>query len=86
MLCLEGSPSFYGARGFERAAWHGVEAASRRTPEPAMQVVLLDGHEPWMTGRVVYPDVWWRHDAAGLRDPELARLEKFFAIEIPPLD
>ncbi len=28
-----------------------------------------------MTGRVVYPDVWWRHDAAGLRDPDLASLE-----------
>ncbi len=28
-----------------------------------------------MTGRLVYPDVWWRHDSAGLRDPELAEVE-----------
>jgi putative acetyltransferase len=31
-----------------------------------------------MTGRVVYPDVWWRRDAAGLRDPLLAELEERF--------
>ena len=43
MLCLEGSPFFYGVRGFERAALHGLEAASRRTPEQAMQVARLDG-------------------------------------------
>ena len=29
-----------------------------------------------MTGRLVYPDVWWRHDAAGLRDPRLAEIEE----------
>ena len=31
---------------------------------------------PWMTGAVVYRDVWWEHDAAGLRDPYLARVEQ----------
>ncbi|WP_426244374.1 GNAT family N-acetyltransferase [Nocardioides sp. LHG3406-4] len=86
MLCLEGSPFFYGARGFERAALHGLEAASRRTPEQAMQVVLLDGYADWMTGRFVYPDVWWRRGAAGLRDPDLARLERLFDEHFPPLD
>ena len=25
-----------------------------------------------MTGALVYRDVWWEHDAAGLRDPDLA--------------
>jgi putative acetyltransferase len=28
-----------------------------------------------MTGQVIYRDVWWRHDSAGLRDPLLAQLE-----------
>ena len=36
----------------------------------------LDGYQSWMTGRLVYRDVWWRHDAAGLRDPLLAELEE----------
>ncbi|WP_457207837.1 GNAT family N-acetyltransferase [Nocardioides sp. P5_C9_2] len=83
-LFLEGSPSFYGSRGFERASVHGFEAPSRRTPEAAFQVVLNDSFEEWMTGRVVYPEVWWRHDAAGLRDPDLAFLEDLFARELPP--
>ncbi len=73
---LEGDPRYYGPRGFARASAHGCEAASRRTPDAAFQVVLLDAHEPWMTGRVVYRDVWWEHDAAGLRDPLLAQLEQ----------
>lgn len=36
---LEGDPRYYGARGFERASDHGCEAPSRRTPDPAFQVV-----------------------------------------------
>lgn len=82
-LFLEGSPAFYGRRGFTRASAHGFEPASRRTPDAAFQVVLHDGFGEWMTGRVVYPDVWWRHDAVGLRDPDLARLEELFARELP---
>jgi putative acetyltransferase len=64
---LEGDPRYYGRLGFERAAAFGCEAPSRRTPEAAFQVVRLADHEDWMTGRVVYRDVWWEHDAAGLR-------------------
>ena len=29
-----------------------------------------------MTGRLVYPDIWWRYDLAGLRDPRLAEIEE----------
>jgi putative acetyltransferase len=83
-LFLEGSPAFYGRRGFARGGGHGFEAPSRRTPEAAFQVVLQEGFEEWMTGRVVYPEVWWRHDAVGLRDPDLAFLEDLFARECPP--
>lgn len=73
---LEGSPAYYGRRGFERAGARGFAPASVRTPDGAFQVALLDAWEDWMTGRLVYPDVWWRHDAAGLRDPDLAELEE----------
>ena len=69
MLVLEGSPSYYGSRGFERATRHGIRPASARTPDAACQVVLFEGHEEWMTGQVVYRDVWWRHDAAGCATP-----------------
>jgi putative acetyltransferase len=31
-----------------------------------------------MTGQLIYPAVWWEHDAAGLRDPRLAELEERF--------
>jgi putative acetyltransferase len=64
---LEGDPRYYGRLGFEQGSSRGFEAPSRRTPDPAFQVVLLPAHEGWMTGRVVYRDVWWEHDAAGLR-------------------
>jgi putative acetyltransferase len=76
MLFLEGSPAYYGSRGFEPARPLGVLPPTDRVPGPAFQVVRLDGYRPWMTGRLVHRDVWWRHDAAGLRDPLLAELEK----------
>jgi len=75
-LFLEGSPAYYGRRGFQRASDMGFEAPSRRTPEPAFQVALLSGYAGWMAGRVVYRDVWWEHDKAGLRDPRLAEIER----------
>ena len=75
-LFLEGSPAFYGGRGFEPASAYGFEAPSRRVPAPAFQVVVLGEQPDWLTGRVVYPDVWWRHDSTGLRDPDLAEVER----------
>jgi len=75
LVFLEGSPDYYGARGFERARDRGFLPASRRTPVDAFQVAVMPSWEAWMTGGLVYPDVWWRHDAAGLRDPLLAQLE-----------
>lgn len=75
-LFLEGDPGYYGNRGFDRASGHGFEAPSRRIPESAFQVALLSSHAEWMTGRVIYRDVWWEGDAAGLRDPDLARIER----------
>ncbi|MFC5178756.1 GNAT family N-acetyltransferase [Nocardioides taihuensis] len=78
VLLLEGSPTYYGARGFTPAALHGLLPASVRVPAAAFQAVFLDGWESWMAGRLVYPDVWWRHEGVGLRDPLLAELEGLF--------
>ena len=47
-----------------------------RTPRAAFQCVVFEGLEEWMTGQLIYPAVWWEHDAAGLRDPRLADLEE----------
>jgi len=76
MLALEGDPGYYGTRGFATGSAHGLQPPSARTPGPSFQVVLNEGYETWMTGHVIYPDVWWRHDAAGLRDPLLSELEE----------
>jgi putative acetyltransferase len=79
-LFLEGSPFFYGARGFERADRRGfLPAALERTPRAVFQVVVFETHEPWMTGQLIYPDIWWEHGAVGLRDPRLSELEERFA-------
>jgi putative acetyltransferase len=79
-LFLEGSPLYYGARGFGRADGFGfLPAALERTPRAAFQVVVFEAHEPWMTGQLIYPDIWWRHGAAGLRDPGLAEVEERLA-------
>ncbi|MFJ5229712.1 GNAT family N-acetyltransferase [Kitasatospora sp. NPDC088391] len=73
---LEGSPAYYGARGFTRADTLGFRRPSLRIPAPAFQVALLPAHRPWMTGSYVYADPFWAHDCVGLRDPDLiARIE-----------
>jgi putative acetyltransferase len=71
---LEGDPRYYGARGWEPASAYLIEPPSRRIPDPAFQIVMLDA-EPLPPGRVVYRDVWWAHDCAGLRDPLLTEIE-----------
>lgn len=75
LVVLEGDPGYYGRRGWRPAASYGIEAPSVRIPGAACQVVTLAAHEPWMTGRIVYRDVWWEHDAVGLRDPLLGQVE-----------
>lgn len=66
-VVLEGDPAYYSRLGFEPAEPWGLLRPSVRIPAPAFQWVRLPTHEPWMRGRVVYPDVFWRHDAVGLR-------------------
>jgi len=72
---LEGSPEYYGPRGFRSASALGFERPSTRVPDPGFQVALLSSYQPWVVGRLVYPEAFWTTDTVGLRDPELARLE-----------
>jgi len=67
MVLLEGDPRYYSRLGFLPGADLGLRRPSLRVPEVAFQVLPLPAHEPWMTGTLVYPDVFWRHDAVGLR-------------------
>ncbi|HEU5469768.1 MAG TPA: N-acetyltransferase [Actinophytocola sp.] len=67
LVFLEGNPAFYVRYGFQPAIPLGFTRPSVRIPDPAFQVVPLDGYEPWMTGAVVYADPFWLHDCVGLR-------------------
>ena len=78
---LEGSPDYYGRRGFSSASALGFDRPSTRIPEPGFQVALLSSYQPWMAGRLVYPEAFWTTDTAGLRDPELERVEAWIAAE-----
>jgi putative acetyltransferase len=69
LVFLEGSPVYYGRLGFRPGAPHGFTPPSARIPPEAFQFVELPAYEPWMTGTLVYPDVFWEHDAVGLRNP-----------------
>jgi putative acetyltransferase len=66
---VEGDPRYYGGSGFVAGGDVGFRKPSLRIPDAAFQVVRLPAHEPWMTGTLVYPSLWWEHDAVGLRDP-----------------
>jgi putative acetyltransferase len=68
LLFLEGSPRYYGSRGFERADELGFRSPSLRIPPPAFQVVRLTAHQPWMTGSLVYSETFWALDCVGLRE------------------
>jgi putative acetyltransferase len=74
LLFLEGDPRLYRRFGFEPAARWGCTPPSERIPEPACQLVRLPAWESWMTGRIVYPDVFWRLDCVGLRGETLNRV------------
>ena len=66
LVFVEGDPAYYRRLGFTSATSQGFRTPSLRIPDAAFQAVRL-GAEPWMTGTVVYPDTFWRHDAVGLR-------------------
>ena len=68
LVFLEGSPDYYSRLGFVAGKELGFTAPSVRIPVPAFQVATLPGYDQqWMSGALVYPDVFWRHDSVGLR-------------------
>lgn len=69
LVFLEGRPAYYPRFGFEPGGRHGFRRPSLRIPEDAFQVLKLPSYEPWMTGTLVYPRVFWDLDCVGLRDP-----------------
>lgn len=68
LVFLEGSPAYYRRLGFHPGEPYGFAAPSTRIPPAAFQFVPLPSYQSWMTGALVYPDVFWEHDAVGLRD------------------
>jgi putative acetyltransferase len=68
LVFLEGSPRFYPRFGFEPAGPLGFLRPSPRIPEAAFMAQRTPSYEPWMTGTLVYPDAFWRHDCVGRRD------------------
>jgi putative acetyltransferase len=71
-LFLEGDPAYYGRLGFLAGGPLGYRRPSLRIPPAAFQVIPLPAHQPWMTGTLVYPPVFWEHDLVGLRGERLA--------------
>ena len=69
LVFLEGDPRYYRGAGFVAGGDLGFRKPSLRIPDGAFQVFRLPAYEPWMTGTLVYPQLWWDHDAVGLRDP-----------------
>jgi putative acetyltransferase len=70
LVFLEGSPNYYGRFGFVAGESLGFRRPSLRIPPAAFQVFPLPGHQPWMTGTLVYSEVFWRLDSVGLRDAD----------------
>jgi putative acetyltransferase len=69
VVFLEGDPAYYVRLGFRPGAGLGFRRPSLRIPDPAFQALPLPAHQPWMTGTLVYSEIFWRHDVVGLRDP-----------------
>ncbi|MEE6261304.1 GNAT family N-acetyltransferase [Plantactinospora sonchi] len=67
LVFLEGSPHYYGKRGFADATESGFRPPTLRYPPGAFQVAKLSSYEEWMTGTFVYSDVFWALDCVGLR-------------------
>ncbi|HEU5110372.1 MAG TPA: N-acetyltransferase [Micromonosporaceae bacterium] len=70
LVFLEGDPAYYARFGFRAAGPLGFTKPSVRIPDVAFQVVTLPGHEPWMTGALVYAEQFWSFDCVGLRSPD----------------
>ncbi|MDT0542469.1 MULTISPECIES: N-acetyltransferase [Streptomyces] len=68
LVFLEGDPAYYPRFGFAPGGELGFRKPSLRIPDAAFQVLKLPAYEAWMTGTLVYSELFWQHDAVGLRD------------------
>lgn len=75
LVFLEGSPHYYGKRGFADATNLGFHPPTLRYPPGTFQVAKLSSYEEWMTGTFVYSDTFWALDCVGLRGERLERLQ-----------
>ena len=71
LVFLEGSPHYYGKRGFSDATKAGFRPPTLRYPPGAFQVAKLSSYEEWMTGTFVYSDAFWALDCVGLRGGQI---------------
>jgi putative acetyltransferase len=71
LVFLEGSPRYYGKRGFADATTLGIRPPTLRYPPGAFQAARLSSYEAWMTGTFVYSDTFWALDCVGLRGERL---------------
>ena len=67
VVFLEGDPAYYRRLGFEAAGDYGFDRPSDSIPAAAFQCRPLPSYDEGLGGRLVYPDVFWRHDSVGLR-------------------
>ena len=67
LVFLEGDPRYYSRLGFVAAGPLGFGKPSVRIPDRAFQVWTTPAYRGEVSGALVYPDVFWRHDAVGLR-------------------
>ncbi|MGR6974751.1 GNAT family N-acetyltransferase [Streptomyces cynarae] len=70
LVFLEGDPAYYARFGFVPGGELGFRKPSLRIPDAAFQVLRLPAYEDWMTGTLVYSQLFWQHDAVGLRDAD----------------
>ncbi len=68
IVFVEGPPGYYSRFGFRPGEAQGFRKPSLRIPDAAFQALPLPPWEPWMSGTLVYSQVFWDHDAVGLRD------------------
>jgi putative acetyltransferase len=72
LVFLEGSPQFYGKRGFRAADELNFRAPTLRYPPGAFQAVRLSAYRDWMAGTFIYSETFWALDCVGLRGQRLA--------------